>query len=164
MGSLILSNHGCKEQSSSNYENSFGAIIGDIVVIYQYDTVVPISIENLIKVSLHKRRNYFLNFISFVFAFLCVFAFIYIEMTSLWHLILVGVFISVLFLAFKTKWIEYSFLVVRFNLNFIELKVRSNQKENAIELIKQINAKLMGRSDSFITDELASRVKIRNDF
>lgn len=144
MGSLILNSHEYQEYSSSDFENSFGAIVDDILVIYKYDTIIPIRVENLIKVSFHKRRNYFFNFISSVLALVCILAFIYIEMTSLWHLFLVVIFISVVFLAFKTKWIEYSFLVVRFNLNFIELKVRSNQKEEAEELVKLINERLRG--------------------
>ena len=159
MGSLILNSHEYKEYSSSDFENSFGAIVDDIVVIYKYDTIIPIRVENLIKVSFHKRRNYFFNFICSVLALVCILAFIYIEMTSLWHLFLVVIFISVVFLAFKTKWIEYSFLVVRFNLNFIELKVRSNQKEEAEELVKLINERLRGRSKSFVTDKLFYRAK-----
>jgi hypothetical protein len=159
MGSLILSSQEYQEYASSKFENSFGTIVDDIVVIYQYGTIIPIRIEHLVKVSFYKKRNYFFNFICFVSAIICVLAIVFIETTSLCHLILVGIFIIAVILAFKTKWIEYSFLVVRFNLNFIELKVRSNQKDEAEELVKLINEKLKGRSESFISDKLIYRAK-----
>jgi hypothetical protein len=75
------------------------------------------------------------------------------------YLILTGFFCTTLILAYKTKYIEYTFLIIRSNLVFTEIKVKSNQKKDVEELVEQINEKLKGRSELFISDKLYYLIK-----
>ena len=149
MGSAVILNcFECQEYFLSKFENSFGAIVADVLLISKDDTIISIRMEHLAKVSFHYRRNYFWNFVCFVSALLCVLTLIYIVTNVFWNIIICGIFSVTLILTLKMKLMEYTFLAVRFNLNFTEIKVKNYQKEDAEKIVQLINVKLKHRNES----------------
>jgi len=153
MESLILNHR--ERQDYCSIENSLGTILDDNLLIYHGDILLSFRVDHLAKVSFHKTRNYFLNFISFLLALLSLWVLLCKETTFLEYLIVLAVFITTTILAYKIKSMCYTFLLLGFNLAFTKIKVKSNQIKEAEDLLANINEKLRARSELFIDKQLS---------
>ena len=153
MESLIL-NHK-SHQDYCSVENSLGAIVEDNLLIHQDDILLSFKVDYLAKVSFHKTRNYFFNFVFCVLALLCAWVILCKETTLLEYIIVLALFISCIIMSYKLKIVYYTFLILTFNLAFIKIKVKSNQVKEAEELLVNVNEKLKARSESFIDRQLS---------
>jgi len=140
-------------------ENSIGAIVDDNLLIYQDEILLSFKLGHLAKVSFHKTRNYFLNFVFFVLAFISICGILYRETTFLEYLILLVICTCASILGYKIKSMYYTFLILRFNLSFTKIKVKSNQVKDADELLANINDELRARSGAFMDRTLSNFMK-----
>lgn len=148
MGHFFLSSH--QSQKHVPIGNSVGTIVDDKLLLYQYSTIISTKIDHLTKVCFYKKRNYFLNFLFFILAIVFAFAILDRDITFFEYMILLGCYICTIILTLSIKQMKYTFLVVRFNLTFTEIKVKGKQKKDAEELVELINVKLKARKDSSI--------------
>jgi hypothetical protein len=133
-------------QKKTNSLNSFGVIADNELKIYQHCNIISIKINQISKVSFHKKRNYILNNISFCLSIGCAFAFLNTQMSINELLFLGGIFIGAVICGFKINWMEFTFLIVTTNLDYTELKIEKHLKEDAEEILTLINKKLKSES------------------
>lgn len=151
MESLILSGEDREKYSSTG--NSVGALIDDKLIVYEFDILRSTKMEHLAKVCFCKKRNYFLNLVFYTFAIICLLRVLYFNINFFEYIILLSIFICANILAFTVKVMHYTFIIVRFNLTFTEIKIKKHQVKDAEELLEQVNKKLQDRGELFTKEK-----------
>jgi hypothetical protein len=129
------------------FENGFGLIINNKLFTYSFYKKGGINIDNIKRISVIKKRKKNWNIISFSITFILL---VFLVLSNYNSLILkIITFCTALIfiiIAFKIKKYEYTLLLISGNLDFNEILIDKEMKEDAKELVFYINQIIKGKA------------------
>lgn len=124
-----------------HYINSIGAIIDNSLMLHTHSKSL-IEIDEIRRIEIYKTRSLVYNALFVLCSIPLFYSFLLHEFT-IFEKLLNCVLISVLLgMAIIVDNSNYVILIRKFDLNFIEIKVNKNSKEDAKKIAKIINAKI----------------------
>ena len=134
-------------QSKLEYFNSFGLIFDDVFYIRIKNDLSLINLNHLKKIGFHKGRNYKINIIGLLTSsFLIYLIFFFWEYKAIYkYLLYVGV-LSSMYVAIISKKFEYKIVIVTRDYQPIKIKVHTDFKNDAKEIVKMTNKKINKRN------------------
>ncbi len=130
-------------QSKLEFFNSYGLVFEDRFYLHRYNYSSFIDIDNLNKIKLVKKRKLSLNF----FFFLAGISILILGLVYSQNIMIIKGFSSLfsfvfVLLSFVYRKNDYTILMVTNTLQPLEIKVDSDCKSEAEEIIFQINKKI----------------------
>lgn len=132
-----------EHQSKLEFFNSYGLVFEDRFYLHRYNYSSFIDIDNLNKIKLVKKRKLSLNF----FFFLAGISILILGLVYSQNIMIIKGFSSLfsfvfVLLSFVYRKNDYTILMVTNTLQPLEIKVDSDCKSEAEEIIFQINKKI----------------------
>ena len=132
-----------EHQSKLEFFNSYGLVFEDRFYLHRYNYSSFIDIDNLNKIKLVKKRKLSLNF----FFFLAGISILILGLVYSQNVMIIKGFSSLfsfvfVLLSFVYRKNDYTILMVTNTLQPLEIKVDSDCKSEAEEIIFQINKKI----------------------
>ena len=121
------------------YQNSFGTILDDGFFLHSDPTGVPITFDGLRKVKVTRRVNNKFNLLLLLIAAVSIVICIYYSLYVIVNIALIGIGIAAFIGAALVRKREYSFSVMRENLDFTNFKLSEKDKNNAQVIAGKVN-------------------------
>lgn len=123
------------------YSNSFGVLFKDSLVLQLFNKNTPISLCQIDKVIIHKKRILIPNFIFFstaIFSLLNYFYFIN-QINVITQIILISITIMLFLTSLLVTKKKYKMIVVRKQREAIKIEFQNYYKQDAIVIMQKVN-------------------------
>lgn len=123
------------------FSNSIGVVFFEHILLPKYNDRVPIYLKSIERIKLVKKKNFILNVFCFINAAIFFTILSFYAKSNLEISLLFALGSAFLFASFRVNKSNYTLVITKSNLDFIELKLDKKYKDEAKKIIRMVEKK-----------------------